>query len=102
MRPKYPINYNDYPTKMLDLKKLADHYNVGELYVLYDWQAEPQYLKIPLHQNLFVMMKTYLLHDTRDDTIVQSKNLIGGGNYWIKQFIDDHKNKRINVRDYYV
>ena len=47
-----------------------------------------------------MMLKVWIAYDTRLKQVYVSKNLIGTGNFWLTQLLDDEKNKRLDIEKY--
>jgi hypothetical protein len=45
--------------------------------------------------------KIWIAHIVDTDQIILPQHIIGHENYWLTQFIDDHKNKRIDPEAFY-
>lgn len=96
------INNLNYPRtrKLIDIPKLLAKYNVQNIHITYPHDDKLQSLEIPIHIELLIMLKCYISIDVETDEIYVARNLRGGANYWLTQILDDHKNKRIDLREY--
>jgi hypothetical protein len=87
--------------ELLDLPKILKHYGITEIKVAIRDDNNPKAsITVPINFDLIVNLKLWISYETDTDKINISKRLISQGNYWVTQLIDDHKNKRINLKQY--
>ncbi len=87
--------------KLANLPKLLELYNVKKINIGYHDRENPKaYIEIPSNVDLFMMLKVWIAYDTRLKQVYVSKNLIGTGNFWLTQLLDDEKNKRLDIEKY--
>jgi len=95
--------FNNFDTtrRLVNLPKLLLAYKVKNINVGYhDREKTKAYITIPPNVDLFMMLKVWIAYDTKIAQVYVSKNLIGSDNFWLTQFLDDEKNKRLNIEDY--
>ena len=97
-------------SELLNILKLCENYHADG--IKYGWlgrktttQKEKELLTITVPYpdiDWCVRTKTYISYDEQSDQIYLSENLKLGMNHWISTLLDDHKNKRIDIKQYYL
>lgn len=95
--------------KLLNVLKLTEYY--GSNGINYGWlgrkktdQREKELLvvHVPYPDIDFCMAtKTYVSYDPAEKQLYLSNSLKMGKNHWINTFIDDLKNSRVQIQDFY-
>lgn len=93
--PMYPKT-----RKLVDMPKLLAKYGVHEVNIPYKVGDKYDTLKIPVNVDLFIKLKVWISYDIQTHELYVSKEIRGGGNYWITQLVDDVKNGRIDLEGY--
>lgn len=95
--------------QLLNVLKLTEYYKTDG--INYAWlgrktttQQEKDVItiRVPYPDIDFCMMtKTYISYDTDEKQLYISNNLKLGKNHWLSTFIDDVKNNRVQIQDFY-
>lgn len=95
--------------QLLNLLKLTEYYDTDG--INYGWlgrkstnQREKELLvvKVPYPDIDFCMAtKTYVSYDPVEKQLYLSNSLKMGKNHWLNTFIDDLKNSRVQIEDFY-
>ena len=98
------------PRKLLNLLKLVEDYQTDG--INYAWfgrksthQTEKEILSIHVPYpdiDWCIRTKTYISYAPSDNQLYICDALKYGKNHWINTFIDDVKNRRVNIEDYYL
>jgi len=93
---------NSSKSNLIDIKKVMQHYRTNYINVKYEFESKPNDIlrNIEPHPDKLLRLKAWITYDPEIDQLTISQYLIGADNYWITQFVDDHRNKRIDVKDY--
>lgn len=95
--------------KLLNILKLTEVYNTNG--INYAWlgrksttQTEKELLMVHVDYpdiDWCILTKTYISYDPKDNQLYISNSLKLGKNHWISTFIDDVKNRRVDISDFY-
>ena len=95
--------------KLLNILKLVEDYQTNG--INYSWrgrksttQAEKELLTVHVEYpdiDWCIRTKTYISYDPQDRQLYICDALKYGKTHWLSTFIDDVKNRRVNIEDYY-
>ncbi len=99
-----------YDRKLINVLKLCENYQTDG--INYAWlgrktstqkQKELLMVKVPYPDiDWCIRTKTYISYDPVKNQLFISDSLKYGKNHWISTFVDDVKNKRIDISNYYI
>lgn len=84
--------------RLLDLKKLCQHYDIDILYI--NQKDDDELVAIPPKRDVYIPLKCYVAYDPDNKQIFLSQRLINIKNHWLNTLKDDLLNGRINYADY--
>lgn len=84
--------------RLLDLKKLCEHYDIDKLYI--NQNDDDELVPIPPKRDVYIPLKCYVAYDPDNKQIYLSQRLINIKNHWLRTLKDDLLNGRINYADY--
>lgn len=109
MKTIHQKTYNG-PRKLLNILKLTEDYKTDGLN--YAWlgrktttQREKELLMVHVRYpdvDWCMRTKTWIGYDQNENQLYICDALKYGKNHWLSTLIDDVKNRRINIEDYYV
>lgn len=84
--------------RLLDLKRLCEHYDIDLLYI--NQKDDDELVAIPPKRDVYIPLKCYVAYDPDNKKIFLSQRLINIKNHWLNTLKDDLLNGRINYADY--